>query len=538
MSAGGANDTTIGRQVWLALGAMALAIFVIANDITAMSVAIPSIEADFNADVGTAQWVVNAYSLIFGVFIVTGGRLADMFGRRRTLFIGAAIFVAFSTVGAAAPGIGVLIAARAAMGIGGALMWPAILGLVYAVLPERKAGFAGGLVIGVAGLGNAAGPLLGGALAGSVGWRWILILNIPIAGIATFVTWRLVHVAQDTDRARMDYLGIATLSIALVALLVALGQGPSVGWSDPVVVAGFVLCPVLLIAFWLAERRAGDRALVPPDIMRNRNFIGACVATMLMSFTFFSALLYLPQYLQKILGFTSFASGAGLLPLMGVFAVVSFAAGPLYERLGAKVVVVTGAAAMALGGALASIVDASSGYVVLIPAMVVLGLGVGLFYSAITTAGVTALDASRSSLAGGVLYMFQIAGGAIGLGLTTTVFLTASNNAIRDDAAAAGVTLTAAESQSLSGVLAGTDDAAQLASGHAAPLGDELVHIAREAFTTGLDWALRFDSLMAVFGLIVAIVLVKGTRRAEVSSAPGTTGVDSPTDGPAPDAAS
>ena len=143
----------------MALVAMGLGVFVIANDFTALNVALPAIEGDLDADVGSVQWVINAYALVFGMAIVSGGRIADMFGRRRVFFIGSILFAAFSAIGAVAPDLGVLIAARVGMGVGGALMWPAILGMTFAALPESKAGLAGGLILGVAGIGNAVGPL-------------------------------------------------------------------------------------------------------------------------------------------------------------------------------------------------------------------------------------------------------------------------------------------------------------------------------------------------------------------------------------------
>src|SRR4051812_35630884 len=162
----------LDRGTVMALVALALAIFVIANDFTALSIALPAMEKDFDSDVDTVQWVINGYALVFGVLIVTGGRLADMFGRRRLFFVGAAIFAAFSLLAGVAPTIGTLLAARALMGVGGAIMWPAILGMTFAALPERKAGLAGGLILGVAGLGNAFGPLLGGVLTDTLSWRW------------------------------------------------------------------------------------------------------------------------------------------------------------------------------------------------------------------------------------------------------------------------------------------------------------------------------------------------------------------------------
>jgi EmrB/QacA subfamily drug resistance transporter len=411
------------RSTVVALAAMAMAVFVIANDVTALSVALPDIESDFDADVGTVQWVISAYALIFGVLIVTGGRLADLMGRRRIFFVGAAIFAVFSLLGAVAPSAMTLIVARGLMGIGGALMWPAILGMTYSILPENRAALAGSLIIGAAGFGNAAGPLIGGFLTDALDWRWILALNLPIAALASLVTWRYVPESSGDDaERRFDYAGVATLSIGLIALLVALDEVTALGWTDPLILGLFALCVALLIAFAASERRAGSWALVPDDVIRNRAFRSACLAVLLMSPTFFVALMYLPQFMQKVLDYTPVEAGLGLLPMMGVFAIVSFAAGPLYERLGPRPVIAAGAACMVAGPLLISLIEQGGSWAQLVPGMVVLGLGVGLFYSSITTAAVTALDSARSSLAGGIAYMFQVAGGSIGLGLATTVF--------------------------------------------------------------------------------------------------------------------
>ncbi|MEZ5828017.1 MAG: MFS transporter [Hyphomicrobiales bacterium] len=156
------TDDRLSKSTLLGMVAMAVAVFVIANDFTALSVALPAIEKEFNTSVNTSQWVINGYAMVFGVAIVTGGRLADMFGRRRIFFVGAGVFAVFSVLGGFAPTIWLLLTARFIMGIGGALMWPAILGMTFSLLPKSKAGLAGGLVLGSAGFGNAFGPLLGG----------------------------------------------------------------------------------------------------------------------------------------------------------------------------------------------------------------------------------------------------------------------------------------------------------------------------------------------------------------------------------------
>ncbi len=402
---------------------MGIAVVVIANDFSAINVALPTMEKDFDTNVNTIQWVVNAYALTFGVMIVTGGRLADMFGRRNAFFLGTAIFASMSAMGGAAQTETWLIATRTLMGIGGALMWPAILGMTYALLPEDKAGLAGGIIIGAAGLGNAVGPLIGGVLTDALSWRWIFFLNVPISIFAVLVTYRLVKVAEpDEGRQQIDYPGIAAISVGLVSLLVALDQIDDWGFGDPRVLGLFALAAILLIAFVPIERRAGTHALVPRAVMANESFRASCLAILLMSATFFAALLYLPQFMQHQLGYSPLEAGVGLLPFLATFAAVSFVAGPLYERLGAKLLASVGAGCIAVAPLIFSLVASRSSYASLVPGMVVLGIGIGSFYPTATTAGVTSVDESQTSLAGGIVYMFQIAGGSIGLGLTTTVF--------------------------------------------------------------------------------------------------------------------
>ncbi|HZJ25464.1 MAG TPA: DHA2 family efflux MFS transporter permease subunit [Acidimicrobiia bacterium] len=418
----------LDRGAMLALFAMALGVFVIANDFTALSVAIPRIESELDTDLNTAQWVIDGYALVFGVLIVTGGRLADLFGRKRIFMIGAALFATFSVLGGLSPNIETLIALRMLMGVGGAMMWPAILGMTYAILPEDKAGLGGGLILGTAGLGNAFGPMLGGFLTDVASWRWVFFVNLPIAVFAMLVTARQVKESVvDTSVRTIDYAGVAILTGGVVSILVALDEGTTRGFDDPLILGLFAVGAALLTGFFLVERRQGEGALVPNDVLSNRVFAAACLAVLLMSAIFFSALLYLPQFTTKILGYSALRAGVALLPMMGVFAITSFIAGSLYARLGARLMVSLGAGILAIGMFLLSRVDPSSTYAALVPGMVVLGIGVGLFYSSITTCAVTALDPSRSSLAGGIVYMCQIAGGAVGLGLNTAIATSASN---------------------------------------------------------------------------------------------------------------
>ena len=310
------------RTPWLALLAMGVSVVVIANDFSAINVALPTMEQDFHTNVNTIQWVINAYALTFGVLIVTGGRLADMFGRRNAFFLGTAIFASMSALGGAAPSETWLIATRVLMGIGGALMWPAILGMTYEILPEEKAGLAGGIIIGAAGLGNAIGPLIGGVLTDLLSWRWIFFLNVPIAAFAVARHLLLVHVKEPEARRAADRLRRDRGDLGRPRLAADRARpGRRLGLGRP---AGDRACwrcaAMLVIAFVPIERRAGAHALIPREVMRNESFTASCVAILFMSATFFAALLYLPQFMEKQLGYSPLEAGVGMLPFLATFA--------------------------------------------------------------------------------------------------------------------------------------------------------------------------------------------------------------------------
>lgn len=490
--------------------AIGLGVLVIANDFTALNVAIPAIEHDFDVDLGTAQWVVNAYALIFGMAIVTGGRLADMFGRRKIFFIGAAIFACFSLIGGLAPNAEVLIAMRVLMGIGGALMWPALLGLTYALLPESKAGLAGGLILGAAGIGNAVGPLLGGFLTDEVSWRAIFFLNIPIAAFAIAIISAKVPRDEPGPREGIDYAGIATLSVGLILLLLGFDQASDWGLGDPRVIAFFVVAVLLIASFALIEPRQGERALVPRDVISNGNFRAACLTVLLISAVFFVVLLYVPQFMIKVLDYSAFEAGAGMAPMLVVFAITAFAAGRFYERVGAKAMVTLGTLGLAIGIGLLAMISDDWEYANLVPGLAILGVGVGVFFASVTTAGVTSLDPSRSSLAGGIIYMFQVAGGAVGLGITTMIFTLSAENELSEQAAAAGTRLSEHQSSVLHGLLAGTETAAQAKAELAPAVLARIDEIVRDSFVAGIQAGFRYAAILAIAGFVVSLVFVGG----------------------------
>ena len=334
---------------WAILGVICFSLLVVVIDVTVLHVAAPAISEDLDPTALQLLWIIDVYPLVAAPLLITSGALGDRFGRKRLLISGMVLFGVASLAATFAPTAETLIAARAVMGVGGALIWPSVLGMTFALLPSEKAGLAGGLILGVAGIGNALGPLIGGALTEYASWRYILFLNVPIALIAIAAVYFLIHQPRpETEDRKIDYAGITTVSLGLVIFMVALDQVVDLGWGDPRIVISVFASVILLATFGVLERRAGSHALIPKDVMSNTAFTAACIAILFVSATFFSALFYVPQYLQKAGDYSAFQSGLGLLPFMAVFALTSFIAGPLYNRVGGRIIVTLGAACIAL----------------------------------------------------------------------------------------------------------------------------------------------------------------------------------------------
>jgi EmrB/QacA subfamily drug resistance transporter len=397
---------------------MGLAVVVIANDFSAINVALPTMEQDFDTNVNTIQWVVNAYALTFGVLIVTGGRLADMFGRRNAFFLGTAIFASMSALGGIAQTETLLIGARVLMGIGGALMWPAILGMTYELLPEEKAGLAGGIIIGAAGLGNAIGPLIGGVLTQELSWRWIFFLNVPIAAFAVGVTWFLVHVKEpDAGERRIDYPGIAAISVGLVSLLIALDQVADWGWTDPRVL-GLVAAALVAFVVWVRFEARAREPLVDMVLMRVRGVWTVNAAAFLVGAGMYSSFILFPEFTETPVsagyGFGASVTEAGLflLPCTLLMLVVSPIAGVLAGRVGSRATLIAGALLTAAAFLLIGFAHEARIDVYLSTAL--LGAGIGLAFASLANLIVEAVPPQQTAVATGVNTVMRTLGGSVG----------------------------------------------------------------------------------------------------------------------------
>jgi predicted MFS family arabinose efflux permease len=264
---------------------------------------------------------------------------------------------------------------------------------------------------------------------------------------------------------------------------------------------------LLIAAFPFIERRMGEDALLPPELLHKRQFVVACAIVPLLGTGFFAMLLYLPQFMQKLLGYSPLQAGVGLLPMMAVFGAVSFVAGNLYSRMGARLSITVGAGCIAIGLLVLGFADATTGYGLLAGGMAVFGVGVGLAFSSLTTAGVTALDPAHASLAGGVLYMCQVAGASVGLGLITAVFTTTAQAKVHSVGLVHG--LTQVQEHAVNGILAGTGSAHHLLIEfpHAGP---SLNALAQHAFVEGTQTAFRVAAGLAALGFVIAAAFITG----------------------------
>jgi MFS family permease len=288
------------------------------------------------------------------------------------------------------------------------------------------------------------------------------------------------------------------------------------------VIAMLAVAGILMASFARIERRAGEHALIPPDVIANRLFRTACVVVLLLSAVFFSAVLYIPQFFEKILGYSAVEAGLGMLPMMASFALTSFIAGPLYDRIGMRAAIGIGTGLIALGQILLAIaIGPGAGLGSLIPGLIVVGTGCGMFYPSVTTAAVTALDEARASLAGGIVYMFQIAGGAVGLGISTAIFTSSSESKLGGDVSAlpGSLELTAHQQAVLHGDLAGTDAAASALAQLPSSAVTEVKRIVADSFASGVQTSFRVVAGVAIVGFLIALFGIGRTPDPEAEPA-------------------
>jgi EmrB/QacA subfamily drug resistance transporter len=410
------------NRKWWTLGAMCFALFMIMLDNTVVNVALPSIQRDLGASISGLEWTINGYTLSFAVLLATGGRLGDIFGRRRMFLAGVVIFALSSATAGLAVAQTDLVISRVMQGVGAALMMPGTLSIITDAFPAHERGKAMGTWAGVSALALAVGPVLGGFLTEHVSWRAIFYLNVPVAIGAVTATLFAVRESRDTTVGReIDYLGVATLTGTLTALVLALVEANSWGWGSPAIVALLAGSVLGGVAFVVVENRA-RAPMVEFRFFGDRNFLGAVVVALIITFAMMGVFFFLALYMQDILGYSPLQAGVRFLPSTLMIVAVAPVAGRLADRFGPRWLIVAGLLILTLSLYAFTGIAVDSSYAHLLPGFVLLGIGIALTMSPMTSAAMNAVTVQKAGIASGVLSMFRMVGGSLGVAVTGAIF--------------------------------------------------------------------------------------------------------------------
>jgi EmrB/QacA subfamily drug resistance transporter len=487
-----------GNRRWWTLAAMCFALFMIMLDNTVVNVALPSIQDDLGASLSGLEWTVNAYTLTFAVLLVTGGRLGDILGRRRMFLWGVVTFAVSSAAIGLAPNEALLVAGRAIQGIGAAFMMPGTLSIITVTFPAEERGRAIGTWAGVSALALAIGPVVGGALTEYVSWRAIFFLNLPVAVGAVAVTLFAAHESRDeTTRHTIDWPGIGALSLGLSALVLALVEGNTWGWGSPGIIALLTAAAVGIVGFALVEPRVRE-PMVDLSLFRSKTFLGANLVAFVVTFAMLAVFFFIALYMQNFLGYSAVQAGVRFLPATLMIVLVAPIAGRLADRVGPRLPMVAGLLITSLSLFLETRIGTTTGYGVLLPSFVLLGLGMALVMSPMSTAGMNSVPPQKAGVASGILSMSRMVGGTFGVAAIGALFQHLARSSLADSLAGTGIS--AAQRDKI---------VENLGSAHqASGMPPEVAHAARDAFIHALSSGMWLSAGVALLGAGLALALI------------------------------
>ncbi|MDX6633020.1 MAG: hypothetical protein QOG09_775 [Solirubrobacterales bacterium] len=463
------------NRKWWTLGAMCFALFMIMLDNTVVNVAMPSIQRELHASISSLEWTINGYTLSFAVLLATGGRLGDIFGRRRMFLAGVVIFALSSATAGFATETWMLVASRIVQGSGAALMMPATLSIITDAFSAGERGKAIGTWAGVSALALAVGPVVGGFLTEHISWRAIFYLNLPVAAGAIVAALFAVRESRDETVARdVDYPGVVTLTAGLTALVLSLIEGNSWGWGSPAIL-GLIGGALVLLALFVAIELRVRVPMVQFSLFANRNFVGASLVAFVVSFAMLGMFFFLALYMQDILGYSPLEAGIRFLPSTVMIVVIAPIAGRLTDRIGARWLIVAGLSIVALALYGLTRLTPETTYADIMPGFIGMGAGIALTMSPMSTAAMNAVEEAKAGIASGLLSMMRMVGGTFGVAATGAIFQ--------------------AQTHGMSPASVGADAAA-----------------ARDAFIQGLAHAMRLSAVVALLGAVLALTLIRGGR--------------------------
>ncbi len=403
------------NKKWWTLGAVAFGLFMIMLDNTIVNVALPSIQRDLNIGISELEWVVNGYALTFAVLMLTGGKLADLFGRRRIFIVGLVVFIAASLACGLAPSAGFLIGARVVQGVGSAMMNPATLSIITATFPPRQRGMAIGIWAGVSALALAIGPLVGGVITEQISWSWIFFINVPVGILAIVVARLVIQESRDTSaEQRLDLPGLLTSAIGLFALTYALIEANTYGWTSGRILALFALAVLGLAVFVLLELRQRV-PMLDLTLFRNPTFAGANTVMLLVALAMFGVFFYVSLYVQNVLGYSPTQAGATFLPMTLCVVVLAPIAGRVSDRFGSRWLIAAGMTMVAGSLVIFAQLDESSSFWNIFPGLLIGGAGMAMSMAPTTATAMHAVPVDKAGVGSAVLNSMRQVGGSLGI---------------------------------------------------------------------------------------------------------------------------
>jgi EmrB/QacA subfamily drug resistance transporter len=471
----GQRFVTSENKQWWTLAAVSVGLFMIMLDNTVVNVALPSIRSSLGLSLSELEWVVAGYALTFAAFMLTGGKLADLFGRRLIFMTGLVVFTGASLACGLAPNGGFLIGARVVQGVGGAMMNPATLSIITATFPPRQRGTAIGIWAGVSAMALAIGPLVGGILTEHVNWNWIFFINVPIGIVGLISAPLLIAESRDNSREqRPDVPGLVTSAIGLFALTFAFIEANSYGWTSWQILGAFAVSAVALTAFVLLELRQ-RLPMLELSLFRNRTFSGANVAMLFVGLAMFGTFFYVSLYMQNVLGYSPVQAGASFLPMTVLIILIAPQAGRLSDRFGSRWLVGGGMTLLAIMLFYFSTLGANATFWAILPGLLIGGVGMGCTMTPTTAAAMSAVPVDKAGVGSAVLNSMRQVGGSLGIAVMGAIVASSVSSAL-----ASGSTPT-------------------------------------EAFLSGFHDALRVAAVLALAGATVATVAI---RKVEHKQAP------------------
>jgi EmrB/QacA subfamily drug resistance transporter len=406
------------HRKWWTLGAVTFGLFMIMLDNTIVNVALPSIQRSLHIKhVSELEWVVTGYALTFAVLMLTGGKLADLYGRRLMFIVGLAVFSGSSLACGLATSSGWLIGARIVQGTGSALMNPSTLSIISATFPPRQRGMAIGIWAGVSALALAIGPLVGGLITEHVNWNWIFFINVPVGALGIIVARVVIRESKDTSHEqRLDLPGLVASGIALFALTYALIESNNKGWTSTEILALFGVAVVGLVAFVLVERHQ-RLPMLDLSLFRSGTFAGANAVMLLVALAMFGVFFFISLYMQNVLLYSPVKAGATFLPMTVLIVVVAPIAGRTTDRLGSRWLVGAGMTLVGVALLLFSRLEVHSGFWDILPALLVGGAGMAMSMSPTTATAMSAVPIDKAGVGSAVLNSMRQIGGSLGIAL-------------------------------------------------------------------------------------------------------------------------